>query len=138
MASGKRLWRSVVAGVDADVTLQPRDLEVLGEACAMQDTISALERAVKRDGEVLAGGDRDPRVNPAVVELRQARVAKMRLLAAVSTQGEAMRSPTSRRAQKAADARWSHQRELAARRREMQVSPLRVLRDDSGKRLRAV
>src|SRR5436853_2582747 len=77
--AGKALWVSITADVSPVMQLDARDLDTLRAACSSADTIAALEAAVKRDGEVLGAG----KVNPCVIELRQQRVALMRLLAAV-------------------------------------------------------
>jgi phage terminase small subunit len=113
-AAGKRLWTTIVADVAPEMELDARDLDVLGEACAMQDTIASLEKAIKRDGEVLDGA-RGPRTHPAVIELRQARVAKMRLLCAVDLSDRVM-TPASLRAKKAAEVRWDLERKKWGRR----------------------
>lgn len=106
---GGRLWRVMLADLADDLELDARELDTLASACAMEDTIAALAAAISSDGEMLAG-KQGVRLNPAVTELRQARVAKMRLLAAVETEDRSMRSPTSRRGSKAANVRWDLER----------------------------
>jgi hypothetical protein len=113
------LWRSVVADVPADWVLDSRDLAVLGQATRLADTIAALEAAVGADGVMVAGAAGQQRLNGAVVELRQARLGLGRLLGQVDLPDEQRRPVTeaSRRAQRAANARWAAQaaRRLAAR-----------------------
>lgn len=113
--AGKKLWQTILADVAEGWELDARDLDVLEEACAVEDTIAALDKAIKRDGEVL-DGERGVRVNPAVVEVRQCRVAKMRLLAAVDLDERPVSTPTQRRAQHAATVRWDLERKKRGRR----------------------
>jgi phage terminase small subunit len=114
-APGKGLWSAIVADVSPVMELDARDLHTLTAACASADTIAALEVAVKKDGEILPSG----KLNPAVVELRQQRVALMRLLSAVDLDERPAVTPTQRRASKAARARWANHREIAERRELM-------------------
>lgn len=107
--AGKKLWATIQGDLSEEWELDARDLDTLAEACAVQDTIAALDTAIKRDGEVLEG-ERGPRVNPAVVEVRQARVAKMRLLASVDLDERLVSTPAQRRAQNAATVRWDLER----------------------------
>jgi hypothetical protein len=106
---GRQLWASVLGDLDEELELDARELDTLRDACAMEDTIAALQAAIERDGEMLEG-QRGLRLNPAVTELRQARVAKMRLLAAIEMEERSMSSPSSRRARKAAGVRWDLER----------------------------
>lgn len=107
--AGQRLWAGMLDDLADDLELDARELDTLAGACALEDTIAALVDAIKTDGEMLSG-QHGLRLNPAVTELRQARLAKMRLLAAVELEDRSMRSPTSRRASKAAETRWDLER----------------------------
>lgn len=115
-AAGKRLWTTLIDDVPASWQLGARDLDTLEDACAIEDTIAALEKSIKRDGEVLVSDKGGHRVNPAVTEVRQCRVAKMRLLAQVDLEERTVSTPTQRRAQNAANVRWDLERKKRGRR----------------------
>jgi phage terminase small subunit len=110
-ASGRALWRTVIADVPADWELDARDLAVLEAACRQADDVAALEAAVARDGVTVVGAAGQARLNAAVTELRQARLALARLLGQVDFPDEGGRPVTeaSRRAQHAANTRWAAQ-----------------------------
>src|SRR4051794_27718660 len=118
-ASGRALWRTVIADVPGDWQLDARDLAVLEAACRQADDVAELEAAVSRDGVMLEGAAGQRRLNGAVTELRQGRLALGRLLGQVDLPDEERRPVTeaSRRAQRAANTRWAARaaRRLAAR-----------------------
>ena len=69
---------------------------------------AALERAVKRDGTMVRGASGQRRLNGAVPEIRQGRIALARLLGEVDLAGEqAPQTAGTRRARKAAETRWA-------------------------------
>lgn len=72
--SGRRLWASVMDGFDLD----QHERSLLIEACRTVDPFDLLDRALVV-GVVLDDG----RINPALVEARQQRLALTRLLAAL-------------------------------------------------------
>jgi phage terminase small subunit len=113
--SGRVLWRSVIADVPADWELDARDLAVLEAACRQADDVAALEAAVARDGVVGVGAAGQPRLNAAVAETRQARLALARLVGQIDLPDERGQPQTaaSIRARRAANTRWAEQ---AARR----------------------
>jgi hypothetical protein len=92
----------------------PAELELLAEACRTLDELDALRRAVAKEGATVAGSQGQPRAHPALAELRQGRGELRRLLDSLgipqplATEGGAERvvSLTSRRARRAARARW--------------------------------
>ncbi|MFB7666860.1 hypothetical protein ACFC1R_23415 [Kitasatospora sp. NPDC056138] len=69
------LWKSV----NADYELTPQERRLLLEICRTSDTLDALDADVQRNGVMRAN-----KVNPAVVELRQTRIAFARLNAALA------------------------------------------------------
>jgi hypothetical protein len=80
--------------------------------------LQALRRAVAREGATVDGSTGQRRAQPALTELRLGRGELRRLLdalgleaAGVGAEGEDVVSLTSRRAQRAARARWQKQRE---------------------------
>jgi hypothetical protein len=81
----------------------------LGLAAAQADDIAALEAGLAEDGLWVAGSMGQPRLHPAVSELRQARVALARLLGDLPLPNEAQDPETARahRARRAANARWA-------------------------------
>jgi phage terminase small subunit len=112
-ASGRTLWRAVIADVPSDWELDARDVAVLEAACRQADDVADLEAAVTRDGVMIEGAAGQRRLNAALTELRQSRLALGRLLGQVDLPDEQRRPVTeaSRRAQRAAHVRWSAQAE---------------------------
>ena len=113
-ARGRAFWRQVVAGYE----LEGHHVEVLREVCRLLDRADALAAAVQRDGEVVPGSTGQPRLHPALAEQRQTAVAVARLLDALGldVEEEKPESATSRKARRAAEARWGTVRSLDARR----------------------
>lgn len=113
--AGRALWRAV-AGV---YELDPRELLTLAAAARQADDTAALESALARGALVVEGSKGQPVLNAAVAELRQGRLALARLLGTLDLPAEedgvAMTS-AQRRAQHAAEARWSQHRARLARR----------------------
>lgn len=92
---GRKFWRTVTAEFEPD----PHELELLAEAARMLDHVDRLREATA-EAPLLADG----RTNPLVVELRLVR-SDLRLLLA-SFAWEDGDTPNSRRARRAAEARW--------------------------------
>jgi hypothetical protein len=78
-ASGKRLWRSILAEYD----LEQHELALLKEMTRTVDQLDALHAIAERDGMLVMGTGLSPKVHPAVVEARQLRIALARLAAAL-------------------------------------------------------
>jgi P27 family predicted phage terminase small subunit len=107
---GRRFWQQVVGEWECS----PAELELLAEACRTLDELQALRRAVAREGATVAGSQGQRRAHPALTEPRLGRGELRRLLdalgleaAGVGAEGEDVVSLTSRRAQRAARARWA-------------------------------
>lgn len=77
-AAGRKLWRSVLTDFD----LTEPETAVLREACRTADSIDGLQALLDRDG-LMSESSQGPRVHPALVELRQQRIALARLFAAL-------------------------------------------------------
>lgn len=77
-ASGRRLWRAVLAEYD----LEEHELALLREMVRTVDMLDELAARVLADGSVLAGPT-GTKIHPAVVESRQLRIALARLQAAL-------------------------------------------------------
>ena len=104
-ARGRAFWRHAVAGYD----LSDTERELLAECCRLLDECEALRTAVGADGTTVAGSSGQPRVHPALGELRQHRLALGRLLAQLALPGvdeSALASPVQARGRRAAAARW--------------------------------
>jgi hypothetical protein len=108
-AAGKRLWKDVTSGL----TLRPDELAILAEAGKVADQIAALERAVARGTTLVPGSTGQPRLNPAIGELRLQRQALAALLARLDIpedtglpRGEWDGISASTRARMAARRRW--------------------------------
>jgi phage terminase small subunit len=116
-AAGRRLWRAIVGDLAEGMELDARELALLEAAARQADAVSVLERAVKRDGTMVKGASGQRRLNGAVSEVRQGRIALARLLGDLDLPADqAPRTASSRRAQKAAQVRWAeHTARKAAR-----------------------
>lgn len=110
--AGKALWTKLTAKYE----LMPHELAVLELAAKQLDDVAMLEGALKRDGLVVPGYNRQPRLNGVVTELRQARLAVGKLLGAIALPDDdeddevVPLTATQRGAKKAADVRWSRER----------------------------
>ncbi len=112
------MWRSVVKGLPEGFEFDERELAILGLAGRQADDVAALEGIMKRDSRMVAGSKGQPRLHPAVVEVRQGRLAISRMLGELELPDaeEQPRSATSRRAGRAARARYDRVASLEARR----------------------
>ncbi len=105
-ARGSRFWRSTVAVFE----LSEVELELLKECARLLDECEALRKAVDRGGVTVVGSTGQPRVHPALGELRQHRLALGRLLAQLALPDVAddkLPSPIQVRGRKAAQSRWA-------------------------------
>ena len=114
--AGRALWRRVtdeypVAGPDA--------LAVLEAAARQAQANFDLDAAIRRDGVTVVGSKGQPRLNPAIAEARQGRLALARLLdlLGLDDEDEVQAKPKSRQARRAAEAKW------ARHRRHLEVAP---------------
>lgn len=105
-AAGKALWRRLTA----DFVLEPAEVVLLGLACRQADALSDVEAAVERDGVMVTGAAGQQRLNAAVTECRQARLALATLVGRIALPAEDDRPMTaaSERASRAARARWEN------------------------------
>lgn len=104
-ARGKAFWRSAVGTYE----LSEVELELLRECCRLLDECEALRASVEAEGTTVKGSTGQPRVHPALGELRQHRLALGKLLAQLDLpdeDGETLSTPTQARARRAAQARW--------------------------------
>lgn len=104
--AGTSLWRRLSTAFD----FAEHELALLEVTCHQADDVAALEAAIKRDGMIVAGSTGQQRLNGAVTEVRQGRLALGKLLAQLALpvdEEQAGRSPASRRAQHASNSRWS-------------------------------
>ena len=103
--AGRALWDTLVA----DYEFGSHELALLALACRQADDVAALEEVLERDGFIVPGSNGQPKLTAVVAELRQGRLAMSKLLdqLALPADDEPVgRTPASRRAQKAARARW--------------------------------
>jgi hypothetical protein len=96
------LWRAVLADFD----LEEHESSLLLQACRTADALDALQELLDTEGP-MSETSQGPRVHPALVELRQQRIALARLLAALRIpSGEGVAPDSSgRRAQPRAGVR---------------------------------
>lgn len=119
--AGRRAWRAALASLGADLTFTPKELEGLRLVAGQADLVDRLERELAGQSIMVQGHAGQPRANPLITTLTTARTAQAKLLSEVrlevdSSEGLPVRS---RRAQRAAQARWRARRELGEQRREL-------------------
>jgi hypothetical protein len=100
LSAGAALEKVIRSDLPEGIELDPREEALLRAATAQADDIQALEADIRDRGHVNANGI----LNPAVREVRQARVALGRLLAGIDLPASA--PITVLRAERAAKARW--------------------------------
>lgn len=76
--SGRALWRAVMAAYELD----EHETTLLREACRTSDSLDDLQALLEAEG-VMSESSQGVRVHPALVELRQQRIAFARLLTAL-------------------------------------------------------
>jgi hypothetical protein len=101
-------WRKSAA----DFELTDGEVELLTEAAYLLTEIDGLRDALARDGLIVEGASGQPRVHPAVNEVRQHRMALARMLKQLDlpAEDEQPESQTTQDARKAANARWDMER----------------------------
>jgi phage terminase small subunit len=102
---GRRFWTKATS----TYSFTDSELEILGEACRTLDEIAALRAALVAEGVTATGSRGQPRVHPAVQEIRQARGELRRLVAALklpAADGKSTTTPKSYKASQAARTRW--------------------------------
>lgn len=92
--SGRALWQKLTAEYGFD----PAEGRVLAELCRHVDLVDELAAAVERDGVMIPAASGGVKLNPAVPELRQGRLAVARLAAALRLPSEDTGRPDQRRA----------------------------------------
>jgi len=96
---GAAFWRKIAASYD----LSTAERELLLEAARTIDLVERLEKVIAESPGLTIG----LRAHPAVVEIRQQRLALGRLLAQLQIPPEELESPTTVRARRAAEVRWN-------------------------------
>src|SRR5829696_10093682 len=103
--AGAVLTPSILDGLPPGVELDEREQAILDLAARQANDVAALEADVAERGVRVPGSRAGHTVlNPALGEARQGRLALGKLLGALELPESA--SDTSRRAQRAAEARW--------------------------------
>lgn len=112
---GRKFWREITGQFE----LTKAELEILREVCRTLDDLDRLAACVLADGAMTTGSAGQPVVNPAMAEARGSRALLHRLVAALNLpddQGDAVPSPQTIRAQRAAASRWrGHQTDAEKR-----------------------
>ena len=109
-ADGAALWERIIGDLPEHWELDERELHLLESASQVRDQIAQLDAAVAADGAFITGSRGLRQVHPGIAEARQLRGAEMRLLRALQLTNPADASPTTKKAQKAANARWDRVR----------------------------
>ncbi len=105
-ARGRAFWGHAVDTYELSET----ELSLLLECCRLMDECEALRQAIAADGMTVAGSTGQPRVHPAVGELRQHRLALGRLLSQLALpdeDDERLATPLQARGRGAASKRWA-------------------------------
>lgn len=113
VSAGEQLRRSILETYELDL----RELRILDLACAQADDVARLEAAVAADGVMVAGAAGQRRLNAAVTELRNARLALARLLGELALPADEdapAETAAQRRARKAAMTRWNRRENVRA------------------------
>jgi hypothetical protein len=103
--SGTALWRSLWKTFGFD----ERETAILSAACRQADDVARLEVLLERDGPIVAGSKGQPRLTPIVAEIRQGRLALVRMLGELGLPADVKGRPVTSRsthASVAANARW--------------------------------
>lgn len=113
-AAGKALWRRLTGTFD----FESGELVILETAARQADALAALEAVVAESGLMVAGSAGQPRLNPAVAECRQGRIALARMLGMLGMPDDEDKPMTaaSRSARHASEARWNRKRQEQERR----------------------
>lgn len=105
---GAAFWREIAGDETIEATVAEREL--LAEACRLLDVLDGLQAAVQEHGTMVRGHAGQPRLNPAIGELRQYGLALAKILAILEipdADGEpVVESFEVQRARKAANVRW--------------------------------
>lgn len=102
--AGTALWHSMTTAYQLEESEHP----LLVAACRQADDIARLEEAITRDGCIVEGSAGQPRLNQAMTEVRQGRIALQKLLGAIGWPNDAGEVVTlrQRQARSAAHQRW--------------------------------
>jgi hypothetical protein len=103
---GRRFWSTTVDTYE----LTDSELSLLIEVCRLMDECETLRQALADDGATVPGSNGQPRVHPAVGELRQHRLALGRLLSQLALPDEdeeTLPTPLQARGRDAAGKRWA-------------------------------
>jgi P27 family predicted phage terminase small subunit len=117
--AGKSLWAMIVNDLPDEGELDAREQTILRMACRQADLESQLDNALRKTGIMIRGAQGQEKMNPVVAELRNSRAALVRMLGELGLTDEVSQrviTAASRRAKRAADARWGN--DLAAGRQE--------------------
>jgi phage terminase small subunit len=108
-AAGKKLWRAVSTALLEGWSWDERELAILEMAAHQADELAAFEQAVREYGTIVLGSKGQPRLNPAALASRQARLTTSHLLGQLGLPDESEQPKTAaqQHGAKAARARWS-------------------------------
>jgi hypothetical protein len=113
--AGLAVWNGIHDDLGDEFELDARELVILEAAARQADTNRQLEDAIAASGLIVEGSQGQARLNAAVTELRQGRVALEKLLASLALPNEDGKTLTAaqKRARSAAEARWGVRRGAA-------------------------
>ncbi|MFD9430323.1 hypothetical protein [Streptomyces sp. NPDC060002] len=108
--AGRALWLEVVG----EYELAPAELALFAQACRTMDEVEAISAAIAAGPVVVPGSTGQPRVSGLFAEARAHRLVLGKLLEqlALPAEGEDVgKTPNQLRASKAAEVRWSMERQ---------------------------
>jgi hypothetical protein len=102
--AGRKLWRNATA----EFTFNAVEVELLYQLCCVVDEVAAMRADLREMGYIVAGSEKQPRINPVVAALANHRKLADTLATALSLpiEGEAVGRRRSAVAKQNADARW--------------------------------
>lgn len=103
--AGRGLWNRITRVLELD----PAEVTLLTLACRQADDVARLEKALAEGAAMVAGSTGQTRLSPLFAEIRNGRLAILRLLAGIAVpdaDGEPGQTAQSRRARHAANVRW--------------------------------
>lgn len=108
--AGRGLWQQV----DGEYELAPDELALLAEACRTLDELDAISDALADGPVVVMGSMGQPKASGLFAEARAHRLVLAKLLEQLELPEEGRdigRTPSQQRASKAAEVRWSLERQ---------------------------
>jgi len=108
--AGESLRAQLDASLPPGAEWDEREALMIDLAAAQVDDIATLEGVLADQGAIVPGSAGQPRLHPALAEVRQARLALGKLLAEIRLPDEGIGTSRHVQQQRAARARWDRER----------------------------